>query len=344
MSVSKYTGFLEIYNLDSYNIIYNYINKTFSEFHYFTHQIGAHIKLSSSENNYLIGIMSDFYNNYGQFIENRITLIKFSITSITDKLRTSYSSTHVTGGDALSISCYETSSKYIVCFYKNKDNKFTMGVFSYTPNLSFKIKAEIAAGNNNKEIYYKCIHFFEDTGAFIYYLEDSHNHKVYANIEFRKYCSNNIYPYLSKIKLEEYDFSYKLNLNDIIKISDKKIYFAAIMNNDIYITYICNYDQEKMIQRIYQINSLTTNNYYIDFMIKIHIFNNYLLLGSNGFTNEEESFSSLIIFSYPNMEDRNIELSDYLLNHNEVNINNFTLELNNLCIVENNIFGFLLKI
>ena len=114
------------------------------------------------------------------------------------------------------------------------------------------------------------------------------------------------------------------------------------MNNDIYITYICNYDQEKMIQRIYQINSLTTNNYYIDFMIKIHIFNNYLLLGSNGFTNEEKSFSSLIIFSYPNMEDRNIELSDYLLYHNEVNINNITLELNNLCIVENNIFGFLL--
>ena len=68
LSVSKYTGFLEVYNLDSYNIIYDFINKTFSEFHYFTHQIGAHIKLSSSENNYLIGIMSDFYNNYGQFI------------------------------------------------------------------------------------------------------------------------------------------------------------------------------------------------------------------------------------------------------------------------------------
>ncbi len=50
--------------------------------------------------------------------------------------------------------------------------------------------------------------------------------------------------------------------------------------------------------------------------------------------------SSLIIFSYPNITDKNLNLVDYLFNNNSTQINNLEFDLNENVIIENNIFGY----
>ena len=69
-------------------------------------------------------------------------------------------------------------------------------------------------------------------------------------------------------------------------------------------------------------------------------YNNFLVLAAyNSIESTNNDYSSLIIFSYPNTTDANLELSDYLYKHNK-KIYNLTLELKGQLTIDNNIFGY----
>ena len=83
--------------------------------------------------------------------------------------------------------------------------------------------------------------------------------------------------------------------------------------------------------------------------MRVHNFNNYLAMGfsfcpSNQCNNDEdEHYSALIIFSYPNSIDTSLNLKDHLLNNNDVNIKNLEINLKTQLNLENNIFGYILS-
>ena len=110
----------------------------------------------------------------------------------------------------------------------------------------------------------------------------------------------------------------------------------------LYIFTIYNYNENKFSQRIYKINTYDLNNYKFTNTIRISIYKNFLSLCSNFHIGGDGSIlSSIIIFSYPNSTNINVNLINYLLENNDITINNLVFELKNECYMENNIFGYI---
>ena len=243
------------------------------------------------------------------------------------------------------VSCYETSNYFIVCFFKDENYIYTLIV--YSSNLEEKIQNKIASGNSNEEIFFKCIHFFDNVGVFAYFTNEEN---PILTFQFKKYSNDtnlisDFYTKFSELKLENYFFSQSnVSMSDMIKIEDKKFVFVGTsINKDIfYIIIIYNYNEEDFVKRIYCLNNLNLYNFLFEFPIRLTLYKNYLTLASiNYYISNQYSYSSLIIFSYPNSTEVNIELSDYLYKHSNIKIYNLTLELNAEYIIENNIFGFI---
>ena len=341
LSFGKTPQLAEIYDLNTKNIVFHSpISTWFYELFDVKQIVGAYLKLTTNDYNYyLIGLLSIKYDTYGHGTPI-LSLIKFRINSLGSIIQKTHYTKEINVYNSKVVSCYEMSAYYIICFYKNEGNKYTMRAF--TSNLEEKQYSEIAPADENDNKYFKCVHFYGEIGAFLYYSNDN---PPYANIVFKKYCtsSDSISNVFSKMTFNDYLFNYNCTLNDIIKVFDKKIIFSAasLDNSKLYIISIYNYDQEKIIQRIYEINSFAYNNYKFYNVIRIQFYNNFLAFGSNGFS-ADASFSTLIIFSYPNSTDINNELTEYLINNNDIKINKINLEIKNLCKIDNNVFGYIL--
>ena len=341
LSYSKTPQYIEFYDITSKKIInFAEVSTFFETLNDVRQHVGAYLKLTvTNKNYYLIGLISIKYDDKGKGTPI-LSLIKFSITSLSSTtIKRDYSKVDTNVYDSRVVSCYELSTLYIVCFYKNTKNKYTMGVFN--SNLNSQKTAELASGDNNDLKFFKCCHFNGEIGAFIYYSNENPPH---ATIELKKYSNNQITNEFSKIVFSNYEFYYNITNNDIIKVFDKKIYFVAVSldKTKLYVISIYNYDQQKIMKRIYEINSFAFNEFYFYNTIRIQIYNNYLAFGSNGFSTKGDSFSALIIFSYPNSTDINNEISEYLFNNNQIKINNIQLSLRDICNIENNIFGHIL--
>ena len=83
--------------------------------------------------------------------------------------------------------------------------------------------------------------------------------------------------------------------------------------------------------------------------MKLFLYNNYITFGFS-YCNLDQCekadpfdydlhYGSFTIFNYPNGTDNNLDLLDYLLNAQK-DTNNFTINLSNNIIIENNIFGY----
>ena len=344
-SFGKTPQFIEVYDLNAKKIYYSPVTTWFYDL-YDVHQIvGGYLKLTTNDYNYyLLGLLAVQYNNgKGTPI---LVLIKFRIKSFGTNLGTInkeyISSDPINVYESNIVSCYEISTtKSIICFYKSTSNKYLMRAFD--ENLKPKQYSELGAGDKNSFKFFKCCHFYGDIGAFLYY---SNDRQPKAIIEFRQYIksTNKINNVFNKITFNDYSFHYNCTLNDIIKAFDKKIYFGVVSLDQlkVYITSIYNYDGSKIIHRIYEINSFVYKQFYFYNTLRLQIYNNYLAMGSNGFTIKSESFTALNIFSYPNSIDIDNDLTEYLLKHNEIKIKNIILEVKNICKLENNIFGHIL--
>ena len=340
----KASQLIQIYDIENY--ITTYKKDFYSVFLLTLYDIrqiiGAKVVLTSSNDNYyLIGLL---YKNYVNSIGyNYLCLIKFKILDITYiTLNKVVNINVINTSNSKCLSCYETSNYDIICFYQNNVKEYTVGAFS-NDNLQFIRAYKLQNGNDNQEIFYKSVHFYDEIGAFIYYSNDE---IPLANLAFIKFChySQSFSEYYNKIIFNDYSFYYNLLLNDIIKVTDKKIYFVTMSLNkyDLYIISLHNYDEEKIIYRIYKTTCFLHYSHYFYNTIRLEIYNNFLAFGANGFTHNSISFSSLTIFSYPNSTDTNKEIIDLLLNDNELKIGNICLNIKDLCKIENNIFGLIL--
>ena len=341
---------VEIYDFYEEKIYYNSMKYTFGELLNVYNNVGAHLKLNlfSNENKniYLIGLIAHKYYYSENLEEPNFYLKKISFESLDIKnIIPQYQTKNIKCSKSKIVSCFETSNYFIVCFFKDENYIYTLIV--YSSNLEEKIQNKIASGNSNEEIFFKCIHFFDNVGVFAYFTNEEN---PILTFQFKKYSNDtnlitDFYTKFSELKLENYFFSQSnVSMSDIFKIEDKKFVFVGTsINKDIfYIIIIYNYNKEDFVRRIYSLNNLNLYNFLFDFPIRLTLYKNYLALASiNYYISNQYSYSSLIIFSYPNSTEVNIELSDYLYKHSNIKIYNLTLELNAEYIIENNIFGFI---
>ena len=347
MSISLGIQNAEIYDFYNKNIYFNKIENIFGQTNVNT-LVGTHLKLKlfseKNQNIYLIGILAHKYPTSEGKPNFFLKKINFYSMDISNSNNFSYETQSIKCSKTRMISCYETSNNFIVCFLKNEDNEYRIIIYDY--NLTLKINYNLSLETSNvkeDQIFFKCIHFFEETGVFAFYSSDENPLIVF---QFKKYLyeSNTIVDHFKQIKIENYYFSKELlSLNDMIKVEDKKFYFVGVsINKDIlYIVSLYNYYEENFETKIYSINTQNLYNFIFSRVLKLTIYNNFLVLGAyNSIEPQGNGYSSLIIFSYPNTTDVNLELSDYLFKNSKMKIYNLTFELNGQLTIENNIFGY----
>jgi len=348
LSFGKATQFMEIYDIESNKIYFKPIRTSFLEL-YDVHQIsGAYVKITSnSYNSYLIGLLAKDFT--GSTPTSFLILLTFQITSLSEEnINLEYDNKQIPTYSSNMLSCYETVQLSVVCFYKyHRTLHAYYAFYAFNPISGKESTQDVYTIRNNEdeEKFFKCVHYISEIGAFLYYTHDT---QPIATISFYEFKSGGCTPKQNKIEFNSYNFNDYYLLNDIVKLSDGKICFAAVSNDkkSLYIVSIYNADNtdaDDFIKRIYHINSFTFNDYNFNDTIRLTFFNKYLAFSSNGLTNTNVTFSSLIIFSYPNSTDLSKEITHLLLNDNEISINNINIVLKNLCSIENNIFGHVLN-
>ena len=345
MSFSKCDTFAEIYNFKNGTIykkyLDNFVNKVNSVEDKKTIISYRHVFISlfSNDSNYfyLLGfinynnkfiIQKHLFNSLQDF-ENETTLNKsIEIENINAKFSGQY--------EKSGLSCFQTEKKFIICFFLNESSNYL--IVAYDQNLE-KIKNISLSSNinTNNNVFYKCIHLKGELGVFSYYegFAPILLLKEFNNSEFTNYSIPEII--LDKIQ----NLNDDLQLNDIIKFTENKIYYCCTdtKKNNIYIISIYLYSNKRYKIRYYLIEiTKYENKYHIYYDMRMHKYNDFLAFG---FSHEigGSFFSSLLIYSYPNGTDYNLDLIQYFLQHS--NINDIYINLTNYTRIENNIFGYI---
>ena len=286
------------------------------------------LKLNSNDNDnkYIIGIVES--ENFPPVYFFYLKIVNFPSLDIANNEPEYYPIQKTESSDSASISCYDMLNNYLACFILNRSFKYTMIVYSY--DLIEKQNEVLADGTSNGEyqkIFFKCVHFFDETGAFGYFTNDEIPTFVF---QFKKYLSDtnlikDSYDSFNELPISSYNFTRKyVTLYDMIKIEDKKIFFVATTfdRDKLYIFSIFNYYRDKFVERIYSINTKDLYDYTFSLMIKITLYKHFLVLGSNYKDPTGTDYSSLIFFSYPNTTDAFFNITDYLTLSNSIKIYN----------------------
>ena len=343
ISISKADQNVEILDFYAGRIYVKQVISAFGSLNNVFSFVVAHVKLSNSNNLniYLIGLLATEY----QDSQNHIDYFYLKKTKFSDSLEPEViKETKVkTLEGSYMVSCYEITTPVIVCFYRNENKKYTMIVFNQ--DLEEKDKLSFEDGNSKDEIFLKCVHFWDKTGAFAYFTDDTQPLLI---IRFKKFDNGQIIDYSQSVPyliLNNYNLNIFMTLNDIAKVNDKKLYYVGTSSNNriLYIISIINYIGEKFMTRIYSVNMYNFhNNYNFNRKIGIVIYKNMLAMASSFlYGSDQASYSSIIIFGYPNTTDVIFEISDYLFKNNDIKINNLLVGINGNFIMENNIFGYI---
>ena len=286
ISIGKSPQLVELYDLYENKIYFNYVENTFGNVPRIYTKLAPHIKLYSAENRniYLIGLLAK-ENDYRGNLLHYFHLIKVTFTSIDIKNNPPSSQTvKIQCSESIIISCFTTNNNFILCFYNNINYKYTIIV--YNLDLVEQTNMIIANGRpneENEELFFKCIHFFGEAGVFVYFTDENNTNTVPV-FEFKNYSNlensiTDVFTTVSKITIDNYIFNRRVvNSCDMIKVEDKKFYFAGIsINKDkIIIISIFNYNEDKFIYRIYSIDLKIYNSNFAEY-IKLELYNNFLV-------------------------------------------------------------------
>ena len=151
----------------------------------------------------------------------------------------------------------------------------------YDYDLIEQATLEIAEGLSTfgyAQLFFKCIHFFGETGIFGYF-NNEENRKIIFKL--KKYSNNEISDYystISELSIDNIFFNHNsIKGSDMIKIQDKKFYYVGIsLNKEIlYIISIYNYYNENIVTRIYSINLKNLYNYKIS-LLSINLYSKFI--------------------------------------------------------------------
>ena len=247
------------------------------------------------------------------------------------------------------ITCFETIEYRIICLYQNSDYYLEIYIYPQASNTEGTKQTILYEGalEENENIFFKGIHLKEEIGVFMYYTSIDSKTPI---VSIKKYIVNtgmegyNSFNEININKIE--DFNSSTTLNDIMKINDSKICIASISSTKeiLYLVILSLFENDtKMLISYYSFDMYQSHGFYFYEEIKIYLYNDYISLGFSHCTSCSEDndihYSSLIIFNYPNSNDINLNLIEYLSDNNK-DIESLDINLTDNIIIENDIFGY----
>ena len=357
MSISKERSYVEIYDFENGKIYQKLLND-FVKMKYISSYQHVAIPLFSDNNDYYY--LFGFIGNTSEDKENKFVLQKHIFKSIEnfDREETLNLSvnTNLIAIDIIKtgFSCFQTEMHYIMCFFLNKDKKYI--IIAYDENLIEQKRVELPHTNTfYNEMFYKCIHLKEEVGIFIYYVENTFKQIYFPTILFKQYQLNpqkEIIDFSDSItinKLDDVQYEPYLLLTDLIKINNNKIYFCSsnyYYKNKLYIIVLNLYQDKKYQIRYYLINLENLYGLKIDMYMQAHKYNNFISIAFDFKDDYTEKCNgenwkfciSLIIFSYPNSNDKELIIDEYL--YKNLTLDYISINLENEVRIENNLFGY----
>jgi len=247
-------------------------------------------------------------------------------------------------------SCFQSpTSNYIFCFFQNVLCYFYILVFEPNYELGLKAMIEIDKGEDDEDIFFKGIYLINNVGFYLYYKSISSKPNISVK-EWKGEDQANDYNFQS-FSLDKYDFNANLLFNDLININSNQICFTSASSDKktLYIIIFYFYNEyTKMVIRYYSIKLYELYHKKILLDLRISEFGNFLSLTSSFCTNNlcesnfNDHYSYLIIFSYPNITDIDVDLIQHL-KYSRDNITNINIDTSNhkyFSRIENNVFGY----
>ena len=320
----------EIYDFDN-NIIYKESCKTIFGTSRNSFQYASIFRLNTDEQNYyIISIPAHNSSNKKLFY---LMKFYFSNLQISTYPPTKIGITTESAETKIS-SCFESENNYIFCFYLDTNNNYIINVYNY--DLQIIGTTSFSSTYYGDSTFFKCIHFTEDAGAFLYYDTDKN-----IAIQFKNYINGELYDYFNsnpKIKINNNNYMNQTKITDMIKLADKKFCIALISSNneELNLFVVNNYVDEKIKIRHYNIKIYNLYLFKIKDELSLSLYNGFIAMASAVIYDGSRLTGSLIIFNYPNSTDFSIDITDNL-----ISFINPIIKLNEKCKIENNIFGYI---
>ena len=314
-------------------------------------------KQTNNENYFLVCslINNEEYsqnNNKYIFIIQKLSFDRKESIEEDDYCLKKYSNRLEASGDM--VSCFESASNNLICFYSATKEIYPEW---YQKNyIIIFFDKDLTSENNTEELlvnetddnsFFKCVHYKDEVGAFIYYKKNRTMNELVPTIIFKNLIGGHFKDYfedIPEIEINSYIFNCDSMLNDFIKLSENIFIFSATNNlkDKLFIVMISIYENNgnSIKVRTYTIDTLKLFSYQFFKTIKLHSYKDILVLGSS-FTKKDNYYNdnlhnaSLIFFGYPNSTDVNKLVIDELIDFNIIEIDLFKHVR-----VENNLFGF----
>ena len=353
--------FAELYDFDNMRVESQVSVTTFLRANKILNSRSSAINFMKGNINYVLFSFIDYFDNSNQF---SLKLLKFSSTDIknSNPVQKNYTLTNSIG---ISVSCFVTDSNCILCLYLTKRltveivDYFTgyikIGIYnSVLTQITEKDTDYIMVQNSEKiNFFLKCIHLEGNAGIFIFYKSSGtlkHTMDTYPTLLFKNYTggsSLNDYLSSSVISLNKKEFNTLCLLNDLIKISNKKICFVSTsVNKDELIIVLLNiFNTNKVVIRYYSIDIFNLYTFKFFSQIRANPYNNYISFAfsfcrqNQCEDSNDPHYPAFIIFSYPNGTDYTLNINNYLFYNNDIKINDLQIDLKENVTIDNNIFG-----
>ena len=363
LSVSKLECYAEIFDFKNDNIYIRPVQNFNRPIRYIksTRHSFFPLKSSNQQYYYVFGFVGDedpdedknVTINFQKHIFNSISQFSTQNTN-TGNMQT------ILNGYGRIVSGFQTSSGLIIVFYFIKTTKTFFNIRKYeidfTDPKDFNFESNIPI----LETYCKCIFLQGETGVFSYFKKE--NNVIYPFLLFKEFDRgiNYFKDFLankytdSKIKLDKRVFYGPVLINDIIRLNENKICFSTVVESreTIYIILvnIFGYPGYREIKiRYYSIRGYELYHFKILYELRIHNYNNFVAFASSYCenkkcdNNDDEHYTALMIFSYPNSTDIEFDLEKYLYENDDKSINDTIINLDENLIMQNNIFGYIVN-
>ena len=268
-----------------------------------------------------------YYSLYGFINDGKFFIYKLPFplkNSIVDGLNYEKKeiSTNAKGG---SVSCFKTKKNYIICFYYQNDGKPVI----HAMNNKFELKKTLVINNHEfieDSSFIKCTHFYDEIGVFSFFdkapNDDGHKYPyIYLkNIKDNNEIENPVTGMpLDYILLDHFILEKFTLMNEITTISDEKVCFTGTTEDHetLVIVVLSIINLEKIKIRYYSFPIYQLINYKFLRDMRSFIYNRFIMIGSSVCRQSEcnndhdhPHESSLIIFSYPNSTDVELEINN----------------------------------
>ena len=306
--------------------------------------IGSLVNYIENNINFYIfaGIQKISNNNF------KILLIKFKFSYDTNGLISCNNiiNANFESLDKKIVNCYIKNNNRLICLFISKNYKYKIIILN--TNFETKKEQELSISTPSSLMtFFKFLHLKDDIWPLIYYQGLNDDYPIIQFIEIKISESSININLKNSIQLNKYYSNNIKLLTDFSKVRDNLLcVICTNKNKEVLIIILINfYNEMEYNIRYYLINIFELYNHKFLKEFKSAIYNNHIVFAFSFCPqkicneDEDEHYSSLIFFSYPNTTDYNLDIINYL---NKEENNDIIIDLFNNVTIDNNIFGLII--